>query len=149
MLLHLYQSFIAMPWRQSVSVWLHCSFECNYYYIIIIIVVLFRVKMKIYVLLNLSCLTSSKPVNKCVLLITLSVMVIVYIYFLYNETSIEVIVCMGLGSGIGLWTPVSAWIVSVNKRVFCISNKWELKTSTASVLPRRTGWNDNIWSYEN
>jgi len=39
------------------------------------------VKIKIYVLLNLSHLSSSKQVNKCVLLTTLRVMVIVYIYF--------------------------------------------------------------------
>jgi len=67
--------------------------------------------MKIYVLLNLSCLSSSKPVNKCVLLITPSVMVIVYIYFLYIETNIKITVYMRLGSGNGLWTTSSECVV--------------------------------------
>lgn len=88
-----------------------------------------RVKIKIYVLLNLSCLSSSKQVNKCVLLTTLKMMVIVYIYFLYNETNIKITVYMRPSSRIGPGTESSEWVndVRVNECVVCSSSEWGLK----------------------
>lgn len=107
-----------------------------------------RVKIKIYVLLRLSCLSSSKPVNKCALLTTLRVMVIVYIYFLYNETDIKITVYMRPSSGIGLRDhQVSEWMM-------------EECPSECSASPVRGNWkdfycinfvkknrkNDNLWN---
>lgn len=89
-----------------------------------------RVKIKIYVLLRLSCLSSSKPVNKCALLTTLRVMVIVYIYFLYNETDIKITVYMRPSSGIGLREHrVSEWMM-------------EECPSVCSASPVRGNWKD-------
>jgi hypothetical protein len=88
-----------------------------------------RMKIKIYVLLNLSRLSSSKQVNKCVLLTTIKIMVIVYIYFLYNETNIKITVYVRRSSGNGLRTVSSEWMNDerVNECVFCSSSERGLK----------------------